>query len=171
MPLRPLTFAHLAGAWLVCALALVPSALAQTPADAPTVSHVRVRATPPGAPVTAIYLQMTAGPKGADRLTAIKVDPSVAGLVEIHDMIEEGGMMKMRRTEGVDVKPDVVAELKPGGKHGMLMNLKRTLAIGDTIKVVLVFEKAGEVTVDAKVEQIGPGGSSATAPATTHKGH
>ena len=158
---------------LAAALTLVTGATMTMPAAAqqaggPTVSEVRVRATPPGAPVTAAYLRVEAGAKGADRLIAVKVDPSIAGVVEIHDMLEEGGVMKMRRIDGVEVKTGSPAELKPGGKHAMLMNLKRTLAAGDTIKLTLVFENAGEVTVDAKVEQIGAGAAKA---ASGHGGH
>ena len=160
---------------LVAALSLAAGAATTTipataqQAGAPLVSEVRVRATPPGAPVTAAYLRVEAGAKGADRLIAIKVDPDIAGVVEIHDMIEEGGVMKMRRIDGVEVRSGSPAELKPGGKHAMLMNLKRTLAAGDTIKLTLVFEKAGEVVVDAKVEQqIGPAAPKA---AGGHGGH
>mgnify|MGYP000845571446 CR=1 FL=1 len=149
--------AHLA---LAMAFALLPGpAFAQAPAGAPTASEIRIRATPPGAPVSAAYLKISAGARGADKLLAVKIDPAIAGAVEIHDMFSEGGVMKMRRIEGVDVKPGAPAELKPGGKHIMLMNLKKGLKAGDTVKMVLVFEKAGEVTVDAKVEQIGAAGS------------
>ncbi len=157
---------------LVIALALVPTTLmpttlsAQTPAGAPSASDVRVRATPAGAQVAAAYLKLTAGAKGADRLIGAKVDPSIAGLVELHDMLNDGGIMRMRRIEGVEVKPGAPAELKPGGKHVMLMDLKRQLKAGDTIRIVLVFEKAGEVAVNAKVEQIGPASESGD-----HKGH
>ena len=37
----------------------------------------------------------------------------------------------------------------------MLMDLKKPIVAGETVKLVLVFEKAGEITVDAKVEPIG----------------
>ena len=142
---------------------LLPSlptpALAQQ-AGGPTITEVRVRATAPGAPVAAAYLRLEAGAKGADKLVAVKVDPAIAGVVEIHDMFEEAGMMKMRRIDGVVLEPGSPAELKPGGKHVMMMNLKQQMKAGDTVKLVLVFEKAGEIAVDAKVVQIGPGASA-----------
>ena len=162
MKTRPLVLA--AALLLSCA----PLAALAQKAGGPDITNVRVRATPPGAPVTAPYLQLAAGANGADRLLAVKVDPDIAGAVEIHDMFEEAGVMKMRRIDGVEVKPGSPAELKPGGKHAMMMNLKRQLAAGDTIKLVLVFEKAGEITVDAKVEQIGPAAPKA---AGGHGGH
>lgn len=153
---------------LALALALLPlPALAQAPAGAPSASEIRIRATVPGAPVAAAYLKISAGAQGADKLVAVKIDPAIASTVEIHDMLSENGVMKMRRIEGVEVKPGAPAELKPGGKHIMLMNLKSGLKAGDTVKMVLVFEKAGEVTVDAKVEAMGAASSGHGG----HKGH
>ena len=146
---------------LACALAPLAGPATAQQAAGPTISNARVRATPPGAPVTAAYLRVEAGAAGADRLLAVKVDPSIAGVVEIHDMIDDNGIMKMRRIEAVEVKPGSPAELAPGGKHAMLMSLQKPLAAGDTVKLTLVFEKAGEITVDAKVEQIGPAAAKA----------
>lgn len=152
---------------IALALALLPvSSMAQAPAGAPAATDVRIRATAPGAPVAAAYLKLSAGAKGADRLVSVKVDPAIAGAVEIHDMFHEGGIMKMRRIEGVEIKPGAPAELKPGGKHVMLMDLKRQFKAGETIPLTLVFEKAGEVAVNAKVEQVGPSRSGGD-----HKGH
>ena len=163
-----LALAALLAATMTLGTAL-PSAMAQQPAG-PTITDVRVRATAPGAPVAAAYLRLEAGATGADKLLAVKVDPEIAGIVEIHDMFEEAGVMKMRRIDGVEIKPGSPAELKPGGKHVMLMNVKRQFTAGETVKLVLVFEKAGEVPVDAKVVQIGPGGATAPAKATTDHG-
>ena len=43
------------------------------------------------------------------------------------------------------------AELKPGGLHIMLIGLKRELNQGDAVRLILVFEKSGEIIVDAQV--------------------
>ena len=48
--------------------------------------------------------------------------------------------------------------LKPGGYHIMLMDLKQPLKEGDLLKLTLVFEKAGEIEVEATVEPIGAKG-------------
>ena len=148
---------------------LTPTMVLAQQAGGPVITEVRVRATAPGAPVAAAYLRVEAGAKGADKLVAVKVDPAIAGVVEIHDMFEDGGVMKMRRIDGVDVTPGSPVELKPGGKHVMMMNLERQMAAGDTVKLVLVFEKAGEIAVDAPVVQIGPGGTAKAAGG--HGGH
>jgi hypothetical protein len=41
--------------------------------------------------------------------------------------------------------------MKPGGHHIMLLGLRRDLKPGDTVKVTLVFEKAGPMSIEAPV--------------------
>ena len=72
-----------------------------------------VRATPQGAQVTAAYLQFKGGAERGDRLLAVKVDAAIAGIVEIHDMYEEGGVYKMRRLDGIEVKSNAAVDSVP----------------------------------------------------------
>lgn len=69
------------------------------------------------------------------------------------DMGDMGGMMTMREVPSIEVPADGSVELKPGGLHIMLLDVKKTLAVGDTIEVTLTFENAGEVTVTAEVRE------------------
>ncbi|MFM8338653.1 MAG: copper chaperone PCu(A)C, partial [Fluviibacter sp.] len=46
-------------------------------------------------------------------------------------------------------------KLKPGGYHVMLIDLKRPLVPGEKLPIKLMFEKAGEVTVEAKIKDKG----------------
>jgi copper(I)-binding protein len=48
-------------------------------------------------------------------------------------------------------------DLKPGGYHIMLMNIKAPLKAGDTVPVKLKFVKAGEVEVKLPVNAVGSG--------------
>ena len=64
-----------------------------------------------------------------------------------------GGMMTMQPVESVPVPAGETVELKPGGYHVMLLDVKKVLAVGDTIDVTLTFEKAGEVTTTAEVRE------------------
>jgi len=43
-------------------------------------------------------------------------------------------------------------EMKPGGYHIMLINLKRELKAGQVIDLTLVLQKAGRIPVKAKVK-------------------
>ena len=85
-----------------------------------------------------------------DRLLAAKSDASE--LVELHAHKMDGGVMRMRPVEAIVVPAGDAAELAPGGNHIMLLNLKSPLVAGETFPVTLVFEKAGEITVEVKVD-------------------
>jgi len=65
---------------------------------------------------------------------------SVVENVEIHQSIMEGDVMRMQPVEGgIEIPAKGQVELKPGGYHIMLINLKRELKPGDRITVVLEF--------------------------------
>jgi periplasmic copper chaperone A len=79
----------------------------------------------------------------------------VAAKVEVHDMTMEGMVMKMRRLDALPIKAGDEVALAPGGKHIMLIGLKQALEEGISVPVTLVFEKAGEIEVDAPVRPAG----------------
>lgn len=78
----------------------------------------------------------------------------VAAKAELHTHAEdENGVMQMRRIEGgIPLPAGDMHELARGGDHVMLMGLTRPLADGDSFPLVLVFEQAGEITVEAVVD-------------------
>ena len=86
---------------------------------------------------------MTIENKGREADRLLSAASSAAGIVEIHEMKMDGGMMQMREVKDVELKPGATVELKPGGYHVMLMDLKQPLKQGDTVPVMLRFEKAG----------------------------
>lgn len=87
-----------------------------------------------------------------DKLIAASTD--VAKTVELHTVIEEGGVMRMRQVEGgIDIPANGEVVLKPGGFHVMLIGLTRDLNAGDSVQLTLTFEKAGEIPVTAQVRQ------------------
>lgn len=109
------------------------------------------RATPPAAKVGAGYLALVNGGAAADRLVA--ASSPAAGRVEIHEMRMDGSIMRMRElAQGLPVPAGGTVELKPGGYHLMLMELKAPLAVGTNVPVTLVFERAGKVEIELKVE-------------------
>jgi len=117
------------------------------------VSNPFARATPPGAKVAGAFMTIRNVGPDADRL--ISASSPAAGLVEIHEMAMDGGMMKMRALKGIDLKPGATVELQPGGYHVMLEDLKQPLKQGEQIPVKLTFEKAGVVEVMVHVEAMG----------------
>lgn len=88
----------------------------------------------------------------ATRLVA--VTSPAAARVEIHEMAMADGIMKMREVGVVAVPAGQAVELKPGGFHLMLMDLKKPVAAGEAVPLSFVFEdKAGKrQTVEVRAE-------------------
>jgi len=117
------------------------------------VSNPFARATPPGAKVAGAFMTIKNVGTDADRL--VSASSPIAGLVEIHEMAMDGGMMKMRALKGIDLKPGATVELQPGGYHVMLEDLKQPLKQGEQIPVQLTFEKAGVLEIKVHIEAMG----------------
>ena len=64
----------------------------------------------------------------------------MAGVVEVHEMAMEGNVMKMRAIGSLALPAGKTVELKPGGYHVMLMDLKGQVKDGDAVPVTLVVE-------------------------------
>jgi len=90
----------------------------------------------------------------ADRL--VGGSAAAAGRFEVHRMVMEQGVAKMRPVEfGLEIKPGETVELKPGSFHVMLTGLKQPLQKGEKIKGTLQFEKAGKIDIEYSVEDVG----------------
>lgn len=146
-----------------CAVGVLISsvaALAQSKGDI-EIEKPWARATPPGAAIGGGYLVIRNKGPAADRLVGVSSPASAR--VEIHEMTMEKDVMRMREVKGVDVPAKKSVELKPGGYHLMLIELKAPLKPGDKVPVTLRFEKAGEVKSELAVESM-----AASGPAMKH---
>jgi periplasmic copper chaperone A len=138
-----------------------------------TVAHPWARATPGGATVGGAFFEMKAARGHSDRL--IGAHSALARSAEVHKDSVEGGIAKMRRLDGIALREGTSVVLKPGGYHVMLMDLAAPLKEGDLLKLTLVFEKAGEIEVEATIEPVGATGphgfdrQSVSKPEATHK--
>ena len=80
---------------------------------------------------------------------------------EIHDVVVENGVMKMRELKDIELPPGGSIEAKPGGRHIMFVGLVHPLAAGERARGALQFEHAGRVEVVFEVVAMGappPGG-------------
>ena len=117
------------------ALGLSAPLLAQTV----DVSGAWARATVPGQKATGAFMRLTS--KDGARLVAISTP--AAGVAEVHEMKLEEGVMRMHAVPGgLELPPGKTVELKPGGYHLMLMDLKQPLQRESTIALTLVFQDA-----------------------------
>ena len=96
------------------------------------------RATVQGQKATGAFMRLTA--KDGARL--VRAESPAAGLAEVHEMKMEGDVMKMRAMPFLDLPAGKTVELKPGGYHIMLLDLKAPLAKDTTVPVKLTFKDA-----------------------------
>jgi copper(I)-binding protein len=156
-----------------------------------TVDGVWARTSPAMTTAGAAYLQITNGTDTDDALVGAAVDASIAGTVELHEVIMApagsdttmggesggdmstttgmggegdmstttvtgGGMMTMSPVEEIPVPAGETVSLAPGGYHIMLLDLVAPLEMGSTIEIILTFENAGEMVVEAEVRDTAP---------------
>ncbi|HET8731449.1 MAG TPA: copper chaperone PCu(A)C [Moraxellaceae bacterium] len=139
----------------------VVSAALATPAPAmhhgatrsavPVIENVWIAEAPPSARHNAAYLRVR---NGARADTLLGVETPVAEVVELHAMTQEQGVMHMEQETSVPLAPGATLELAPGGRHLMLVNMKRVLKVGDRVPLTLHFRHAGLVTVEAVVRPL-----------------
>ena len=133
-------------------LALAGSASAQT-----TVKDAWVRGTVAQQNASGAFMHITS-PKGGKLL---EVRSPVAGVAEIHEMAMQGDMMRMRAVPALELPAGKAVELKPGGFHVMLMDLKQQLKPGDSVPLTLVVEgkdgKRETLQIKAPVRALGEG--------------
>ena len=113
------------------AVLLSVSTLAQV-----SVKDAWVRATVAQQKATGAFMQL----QSAQDAKLISAQSPVAGVVEVHEMAMEAGVMKMRAVPTLALPAGKAIELKPGGYHVMLMDLKGQVKDGDTVPVTLVVE-------------------------------
>ena len=130
-----------------------------------TVAQPWSMALPPNAPTVAAYFGITNNGAEGDRLEA--VDSPIAGAAQLHQHINQNGLMKMQHVETVDIPAGGTVTFAPMAYHVMLLDLKeRTrLVEGQSFPLTLHFQKAGDLTVDVVVLKQPP---AAAAPAHAH---
>lgn len=112
-----------------------------------------VRAVPPGQTNSAAF--MTLHNHAANNKTLIAASSPAAKVVELHQHINEGGMMKMRRIEGgIEIKSHDMTVLQPGGLHVMLIGLTQKLTPGELIPITLQFSDNSKKEIKAEVRKI-----------------
>lgn len=136
-----------AAALLAVALAALTAACGGS--DELTVDDVWARSNPNG--LGAVYATVTSPVD--DELVAARVDASIAGAAEVHEVVDENGMMRMQEVAGVALPAGEAVTLAPGGYHIMLLDMPTVLATGTTFDVTLVLASGTEVTVTAEVRE------------------
>lgn len=120
-----------------------------------------VRTTVQGQKATGAFMKITA----KDGAQLVSASSPVAGVTEVHEMKMEGDVMKMRAVPALDLPAGKTVELKPGGYHVMLLDLKTALKKDSTVPLTLVFKDAkgvqSKVELKVPVATVAPGAKPA----------
>lgn len=151
-----MTFSPIRTTLVFCTGAIIASA-AQAQV---TISDAWVRATVPQQQATGAFMRLT-----ADRDSKlVSAESPAARIVEVHEMAMQDNVMKMRQVAGVVLPAGKAVELRPGGYHIMLIELKQQIRAGDKVPLTLVFETADgkreSVAVSAPARALNGGGMS-----------
>ncbi|KAB0301149.1 copper chaperone PCu(A)C [Vibrio fortis] len=110
------------------------------------------RAMPPSAVNSAVFTTLM-NHNDADR-TLVSASTPAAGKVELHDVIMEGEVMKMRQVESIQIPAHGSTELKPGSLHIMLFDLAARLEEGQSITLTLNYANGDAQTVEVPVKKV-----------------
>ncbi len=116
------------------------------------VKDAYVRHMPPTQSVTGAFM-MLVNTTDTDR-AAVSGSSSVAGTVELHTHIKDGEVMRMRQVEKIDIPAGGMTELKPGGFHVMLIDLKKPLELGQMVDITLNFDDGSSTEFQAEVKTV-----------------
>jgi copper(I)-binding protein len=133
-------------------LMLLSSAVSAQAVDEVVIEGAYVRAVPPGQPNSAAFMKVSN--KGSAEHALVAGSTSAAAVVELHTHTMEGGMMRMRQVEKIDLPAGETVSLEPGGLHVMLIGLKQKLVPEETIPLTLSFEDGSKVSLQVPVHKL-----------------
>ncbi|MFV0449991.1 MAG: copper chaperone PCu(A)C [Vibrio sp.] len=136
---------------LLLLLILLSSPLAYAKMDV-MVHSPYARATPPTAVTSAVFGEIV-NRSDTDRYI-VSATTNAAGKVELHDVITEGDVMKMRQVTEFKVPAKGKLELKPGSFHIMLFTLPKPLSEGEEVEVQVTFKNGEQLTFKAPVKKV-----------------
>lgn len=129
----------------ISAFALTSHAFAEVSVDGAWVRGTVAKQTATGAFMTL---------KTAKATQLVSAASPVAEVVEVHEMVMDGNMMKMRAMPKLDIPANTPVELKPGSYHIMLMSLKKPLVDGEKVPLTLNFENAAKQKETLEVQAV-----------------
>jgi copper(I)-binding protein len=133
----------------LCVTIWAGAALADT---AISIGDPYVRLAPPSAENTGMF--MVIRNRGDADIKLIGAASPAAKSVELHTVIEEGGMNKMRPVPSIPVKAKGETALKPGDYHVMLIGLNKPLNEGDIVPLTLKFDDGSSQSLQVPVRRI-----------------
>jgi periplasmic copper chaperone A len=123
---------------------------AQIDADKIVIRDAWVQEGPPSQKITAAFMLIEN--HNANAISLLSAGTDAARVVELHEMLIEEGMMRMRKVDAINVPAGGVVKLEPGGYHLMVIDLNRELKAGEQVRVTLQFSNSVEKTINVPVK-------------------
>ena len=132
---------------LVLIVAMVACSSNEIEKDGPLrVKDAWARATK-GTGIGAMYLTLENTDTGA--VMILGAATPMAAAAEFHETAEMDGMSHMTKLDSIPVARGATLTMKPGGLHVMLIDLKMSIAAGDTVPLVLQFRDGRRTSAKA----------------------
>jgi copper(I)-binding protein len=128
-------------------------------------SRAWVRAMPPGRNMTAAYLTIT---NPTDSSIFVRGVQASVGDASLHENRRVDGQVQMRALAELRLPAHGKVALEPGGLHIMIMDLDRTPAEGEQLRLCLV-STAGTVCADAPVLRRAPDATTSSDADAVHR--
>lgn len=112
------------------------------------VKDASIKSTLPGMQVTAIFTKII---NNTDKdIKLMKVTGDFAGVFELHTMEMGDGKMVMRPVDFILLKGKSTTELKSGGLHIMVFDVKKPVVVGGEYKAKLILDNKKEIPFNVK---------------------
>ena len=129
---------------LILLLIFSPIALAELDVRDPWIKNL-----PSSVPVRAGYMTIHNPQSKAVSIVSLRSDAFSS--IEIHQTIEQDGMMNMEQVPSLKIEPNSSVQLAPGGLHLMMMNPSEPTQPGDQLEIVIVLDDGSEQRVEMQV--------------------
>ena len=116
------------------------------------INDAYVRATPPGLPNSAAFMQIEN--TTSKDISITKVSSPIAKFVELHAHDMKNGVMKMYQVKRITVPNHGKVSLQPGGFHIMLIGLHKPLKEGETVTFTLGLSNGDTKTITAPIKSV-----------------
>ncbi len=110
-----------------------------------------IKQLPPVVPMRAGYVKITNSSDQDATITAMQSD--ALETVELHETTMKDGMMQMVQRDSFVIPAKGSTDLKPGGKHIMLINPLNSLTIGDKVDLMVTFSDSKTQKIQLEVKQ------------------
>lgn len=112
------------------------------------------RATVAGMQQSGAFVTLKNTDKRDNALIGASVSKRIAAHTELHNHINDNGVMRMRAVSKIPLPAGETVALKAGSYHIMFLGLKRELKVGQRIPIVLKFQRGASKRIHAVVKAL-----------------